>query len=76
MYVNNVHLVTVVDKSLSQEVKVKITESGTNYVKWECPDCSFENEVDFKNKPPPYLHCCICNHESDEIFWKKVPKNN
>lgn len=50
-----------------------IIDSGENYVIWECPDCSYENEVDFKDSPPAYLYCCICNHESDEITWKKVP---
>ncbi len=54
---------------------MKIIDSDTNYLKWECPDCFYENEVDFKDHPPPVLHCCICNHESDEIIWKKMPKN-
>jgi len=51
---------------------MKVIESGMQFVKWECPDCGYNNDLEFIDSPPRYIHCAICNHESGEITWKKV----
>ena len=41
---------------------------------WNCPKCEVLNNhhVMAGEKLPDYLECCVCNHKSDKINWKKL----
>ena len=47
-------------------------ETELNY--WTCPDCGTRNSLFLiEGQPlPDELECCVCEHVSGEIEWKKA----